>query len=199
MIDLLLLRHGPTNASEIKAPLGKLDMPVNSYGQAIWPQVRNKILKLDIQQVLTSNLKRARNHALDLGLPCIISSDLDEQDFGDWNGIPWSKITGAKAFLEDPIDNVPPGGESFSSCINRVSRVTQTILTNNLPTLILAHSGTLRIILSHFLGISINRMLDLAWQPYGLSKIIAYDNQRGILCYHNKHVLSTRKINDTII
>ena len=184
--NLLLLRHGPTNATTMGAPLGKLDLPVNSYGQTIWPQVRKELLELNIQQVITSNLCRARDHAIDLGIPYKVIAALNEQDFGAWDGLPWSSISGAQAFFTDPINNTPPNGESFRDCVNRVSLVIKTLSITNVSTLILAHSGSLRIILAYFLGIPIDRILDFSWQPYGLSKINIYDNQqRGILRYHN--------------
>lgn len=198
MTDLLLLRHGPTDATINNAPLGKLDLLVNNYGQALWPQVRSELLTLNIQQVLTSNLSRARDYALDLGLPCRILPDLDEQNFGDWDGVPWSEIAGARIFLEDPVNNTPPNGESFNNCTIRVLNATQKALTRNVPTLILAHGGVLRAILAYYLGIPKERILDIAWQPYGLSKLDLYSHQRGVLCYHNRLLPSNKKFGQNI-
>ena len=54
----------------------------------------------------------------------------------------------------------------------------------------LAHGGPLRAILAHFLGMGLDRALDLAWQPYGLSKLEIYREGRGVLCFHNRSLPS---------
>ena len=40
MTTLYLLRHGPTDAGARGAPLGRLNLPVNEAGQALWPRVK---------------------------------------------------------------------------------------------------------------------------------------------------------------
>ena len=185
MTTLYLLRHGPTDAGG--APLGRLDLPVNPAGQALWPRVRAELLGLGLQQVLTSNLVRARDQARDLGLPCRVLPDLAEQHFGAWDGVPWAEIRGAEAFFRDPVRGVPPGGgESFLRCADRARAAIQGTWEADPVTLVLAHGGPLRAILAHFLGMGLDRALDLAWQPYGLSKLEIYQEGRGVLCYHNR-------------
>jgi len=184
---LYLLRHGPTDAARNGAPLGRLDLPVNAAGQALWPQVKEELLGLGIQRVLTSQLARARDHARDLGVPCRVLPDLAEQHFGAWDGVPWAEIQGAEAFFKDPVRGVPPGGgESFFRCADRARAAIQGTWDGDASTLVIAHGGPLRAILAHFLGLPLDRALDLAWGPFGLSKLEVYQSQRGVLCYHNR-------------
>ena len=82
MTPLFLLRHGPTAASAAGAPLGRLDLPVSPEGEALWPAVKARLLDLGCQRVLCSDLCRARDHALDLGLPLERALDLAWQPFG---------------------------------------------------------------------------------------------------------------------
>ena len=185
---LFLLRHGPTTASQGGAPCGRLDIPVNAEGQALWPRVKAELLGMGIQRVLTSDLQRARVHAMDLGLPCLVLPDLAEQAFGDWDGIPWSEIKGADSFLANAVQGAPPGGESFARCASRALLALQGALEGELPTLVMAHGGSLRAILAHFLGLPLERALDLAWQPFGLTRLDVYGPNRGILRFHNRNL-----------
>jgi broad specificity phosphatase PhoE len=189
MTTYYLLRHGPTDAGG--APLGRLDLPVNPAGQALWPRVKAELLGLGVQRVLASNLVRARNPARDLGLPMRVLPDLAEQHFGAWDGVPWAEIRGADAFFRDPVRGIPPGGgESFFHCADRARAAIQGTWEADPVTLVLAHGGPLRAILAHFLGLLLERALDLAWQPYGLSKLEIYQEGRGVLCFHNRSLPS---------
>jgi broad specificity phosphatase PhoE len=187
MTTLYLLLHGPTDAALRGAPLGRLNLPVSEAGQALWPRVKAELLGLGLTRVLTSHLGRARDHARDLGLPCRVLPDLAEQAFGFWDGVPWAEIKGAEAFFKNPVTAVPPGeGESFARCAARARAAVQGTWDGAEVTLVLAHGGTLRAILAHFMGLPLERALDLAWQPFGLSKLEIYQSQRGILCFHNR-------------
>lgn len=186
MTPLFLLRHGPTDASQAGAPLGRLDLPVTQEGQVQWPRVKQELRGLGIQRVLTSDLVRAKAHALDLGLPVLILPDLGEQSFGEWEGIPWSEIPNVGGFFNDPVRSVPPGGESFARCASRALMALQGALEGEQSTLVLAHGGSLRAILAHFMGLPLERALDLAWQPYGLTALEVFGPNRALLRYHNR-------------
>jgi broad specificity phosphatase PhoE len=192
MTPLLLLRHGPTGAVRQGAPLGRLDLPVDPEGQALWPRVRAQLLGLGLERVLCSPLARSREHALDLGLPYRILPGLAEQDFGEWDGRPWQEIPGTQAFFRDPVGTAPPGGESFRDCAARSVAALEEGLEDR-PTLVLAHGGPLRAILAGCLGLPLERALDLAWDPFGLSRLERFPGAPGaepgsgrcLLRYHN--------------
>ncbi len=180
------MRHGPTQASDLGAPLGRSDLPVSETGQKAWPAIRAELLASGIRRVLTSDMQRAKLHALDLGLPTLVLSDLGEQSFGDWEGIPWPEIKGAEPFFANPVLGTPPGGESFAHCASRALMAFQGAIEGEVPTLVLTHGGPLRAILSHFLGLPLERSLDLAWQPWGITKLEIHSSNRAILRYHNR-------------
>lgn len=184
MTALFLLRHGPTEAGRKGAPLGLLDLPVAGAGQALWPEIRAQLLGLGLERVLTSPLARARAHALDLGLPCRVLAGLAEQDFGEWDGLPWADLAGTGGFFADPVHTPPPDGESFAACAAR-SRSACLEALEDAPTLVLAHAGSLRGILAHFLGLGPERALDLAWDPFGLTRLDRWGADRAVLRYHN--------------
>jgi broad specificity phosphatase PhoE len=185
---LLLLRHGPTGAGRRGAPLGRLDLPVDPEGQALWPRVRADLLALAPEQVLGSPLARSREHALDLGLPCRILPGLAEQDFGVWDGRPWAELEDTSEFFADPVDSAPPGGESFRACARRaraaLAEATEALREGGC-TLVLAHAGPLRALLAGCLGLPLERALDLAWDPFGLTRVERLPGDRCWLRYHN--------------
>lgn len=186
MLPLYLLRHGPVGSPEGAAPAGRKDLPLSDQARAVWPAVRRELLELGIQRVLTSDLRRAKDQALDLGLPSLVLPDLAEQAFGEWEGQPWNEIRGAEAFLSSPVTTAPPGGESFAHCASRTLLILQGALDGEASTLVLGHGGPLRAILAHFLGLSLERALDLAWPCYGLTKLEVHGSNRAVLRYHNR-------------
>jgi len=186
MIVLHLLSQGPNDPPLQGAPVGRLDLPVSATARALWPQVKEELLALGIQRVLTSDLARAREHALDLGLPCLVLPDLAEQAFGEWDAVPWAENRAAESFFSNPVQASPPGGESFARCASRTLMALQGALEGEVPTLVLAHGGPLRAILAHFMGLPLERALDLAWRPFGLTKLELHSSNRGTLRYHNR-------------
>lgn len=188
MRSLYLLRHGPTAASASGAPLGHLDLPVSPWGESRWPRVRAALRALPIERVLCSPLQRSRLHAQDLGLPCEVVEDFREQAFGAWDGRPWADLEPAStaAFFADPVRGLPPGGESFAACATRTVAALEPLLVEGPPTLILAHGGPLRAIAAHLLGLPLERALDLAWDPFGLSLLKVYAPGRALLAFHNR-------------
>lgn len=189
MTPLYLLRHGPTEASAAGAPLGRLDLPVSPEGEARWPAVKASLLALPLARVICSPLQRSRRHAQDLGLPCTVVEALQEQAFGAWDGRPWAslELEATAPFFADPIQAVPPGGESFAACAARAVEALEGLaIWEGPPTLILAHGGPLRALLAHLLGLPLARAVDLAWDPLGLSLLKVYAPGRAVLAFHNR-------------
>ncbi|GLH73469.1 hypothetical protein GETHLI_19710 [Geothrix limicola] len=189
----MLLRHGPTTASQGGAPLGRLDLPVSPEGEARWPEVKRHLQALNPERVLCSPLQRSRRHAEDLGFPLTVLEDLSEQAFGTWEGRPWDELCAAEptattAFFEAPFESPAPNGESFDAVTRRALRAFEGAWDPARTTLVLAHAGPLRAILTHLLGEPRERALEVVWQPFGLTCLEVDEEGRAGLCWHN-HVL----------
>jgi alpha-ribazole phosphatase len=171
--------------------LGRLDLPVSADGESLWPSVKSQLLQLGAQRVFTSPLRRAHQHASELGLPLTVLEGLAEQSFGAWEGQPWEAIAtddavSTNAFFANPVLATPPGGESFARCASRAIQALQGALEGESSTLVIAHGGSLRAVLAHFLGLPLDRALDLAWQPFGLTKLEVYGPNKALLRFHNR-------------
>ena len=81
---------------------------------------------------------------------------LAEQNFGDWERIPWQELQGDEVvkFWTDFARLGPPGGESFSAVIERVGACIEDLLTRytGRDLVIVAHGGTIRAMIAHALA-----------------------------------------------
>lgn len=173
-----LLRHGEPEGGRLYR--GQIDHPLSKQG---WQQMRDLMpVNKPWQQIVTSPLKRcaafAEDTARQTGLPLVYEPRLMEIGFGDWEGQTAAALEQADkqafyAFYADPIHNTPPGAEPLAEFQQRVLAAWQDILEQyqQRHLLVIAHGGTIRIILAHVL----NMPLDSIWRlsvPYaGLSRV----------------------------
>lgn len=108
---ILLVRHGetPFNATRVVQPP---DTPLSERGLAQAACIARRISSLGAAQVLASDLERARKTgeiiACAAGIPLELSPLLQERNFGDLRGKPYSELS-PNAFWDD---YTPSNGES---------------------------------------------------------------------------------------
>lgn len=176
-----LLRHAPVPCPYGRI-YGRLDVACDtSEDEAFQALARN----IPVNPVLVeSGLIRCRQTAGALeaaGLllpPPIVEPDLAEQDFGRWQGRSWSDLEAAKdpdlaEFWRDPAGTAPPGGESFSALMARVSCALYSIGSAQAGRDILAivHAGTIRAALALALDLKPAQALRFAIKPLSLTRI----------------------------
>lgn len=120
-MSILLVRHGET-ASNVARILQTADTPLNPRGVQQAGLLATRLCALGVSQILCSDLTRARMTAEPLaaltGLPVITSELLQERNFGDLRGLPYSQLGG------DPFapDFAPPNGETWETFHARTDR-----------------------------------------------------------------------------
>jgi broad specificity phosphatase PhoE len=99
----------------------------------------------------------------------IITSELAEQHFGDWQGLTYAELEARRdgayhRFWHAPARERAPGGESFEDVIARVAAAMERITAEHVGRDIVAvvHGGTIRAALSVALGIDPERALGFA-------------------------------------
>lgn len=164
MSRLLLVRHGSTRLDNPKKFWGKTDLELSADGIKQAEQLRNRLAAQKINAVYASQMSRAQltakiitsRHRLEI-TSC---AELDELNFGWVEGLSFEEITKLHpelaAELSDwnPRPNFP-GGESLDGLNNRVQKFLKR-LGNHQPEatiLIVAHAGTLRLMICNLLGI----------------------------------------------
>lgn len=148
MIRLCLIRHAPALTDGCLA--GRRDVDADCSDLDHLTRLRRYILGFAPEQILSSPAKRCLQTSAALGLTPRIIPDLPEQDFGQWEGMPYADLPDLGPLpAGDLARHRPPHGESFTDMIARV-RPTLDSITR--PTVIIAHAGTVRVALSMVVG-----------------------------------------------
>lgn len=190
-----LLRHGALEGGiryrgNTEAPLtraGRADM------DAVW-------CKLDgsIDKIVTSPLQRCRQPAIawarEAGIACRIDPNIREMDYGVWEGLSKEEIEARfpgmlRSWRENPMGMQIPKAEGMEGFSQRVIEGWKVIMdeSSGRHLLVVAHSGSLRVILAHVLGspLPANRRFSMPYASW--SRVI---DEHGTLClkYFNHRI-----------
>lgn len=109
-----------------------------------------------------------------LAIECSIDRDFREIGFGAWEGLTPDEITtqdpdALESFLDDPINNRPPGAEPLHDFFVRVrgAYVRTVEQHNGRRVLVVAHAGVARAITAHVLGMELQRVYSRFRIEYG--------------------------------
>lgn len=159
---------------------GKVDGPAALYGKTdVAPSIRGQQELLaglerlhqesPIDFIFTSPLQRCAQTAEDFSthhlLPLSIEKDLQECDFGSWDGIDFNNLQdqwpALELFWQSPLTATPPQGENLQMFFNRVNSAWENIQSQQYcdHTVILCHGGTIRMIIAAVLKIPLNSEL----------------------------------------
>lgn len=163
-----LIRHGPVINPE-KRIYGWNDIPLSEPPEKILDVIsKETINKTSI--VITSDLQRCRTAADCLAnfynLPILITDQIREQSFGDWENMTWNEVKSDypyewQRFFEDWVHKRPPNGDSFMDVYQRVIRFLEKrrFYPNN--EIWITHAGTIRAILTHVQNKSLFNVFDM--------------------------------------
>ncbi|HEY5718277.1 MAG TPA: histidine phosphatase family protein [Motiliproteus sp.] len=175
-----LLRHGACLDGAIYR--GRTDSLLSEQG---WQQLLYASADGGWDRVVSSPLARCRVFAealsTRLGCPLTIENDLQELDFGCWDGQPlaavWEQQTEAVlAFWRDPVANPPPGGESMLELQRRARVVVERLCVEHAGErlLLLTHSGVIRVLLAYWLEMPLANSQRLAIDYAACSRVECY-------------------------
>ena len=89
-MKILLTRHGQTNWNALKKVMGRCDEPLNDVGFKQAEETRSILFESDIDLIICSPLKRAKQTAevinKDRNIPIIYDDRIIERDFGEFEG-----------------------------------------------------------------------------------------------------------------
>ncbi len=164
MSRLLLVRHGTTEFNSTRRFDGYSDIEMNATGYRQVERLRDRLASEKIDAVYSSDLKRAlvtaevisSDHKVDI----ITCPELREINYGNIEGLTFGEISRLYPEVAESITNFSPklkfpGGESFEEFIGRTSKFLNN-LEKHAPSqtiLIVSHSGPLRTLVCHLLGI----------------------------------------------
>lgn len=194
-----LLRHGECEGGHVYR--GSLDLPLSETG---WQQLRastgdavpwNRIVCSPLQRCARFAEELAGRHAL----PLEMRDAFREVHFGDWEGRAIADVwreqgSHVRQFFADPVKYAPPNGEPLVAFERRVLAGWQTLLENHRSehVLLVAHGGTIRVLLAHVLAMPLTRIANLE-VPYASASRICIHHSEGqpdfaSLVFHNGHI-----------
>ena len=140
-----LIRHGETAWSLSGQHTGRSDIPLTPNGEAVAKRIRDRLAGLSFDHVLSSPLSRARRTAELAGFSPTLDPDLQEWDYGDFEGKTSAEIRqiqpGWLLFRDGPR-----GGETIPQIAARVDRVVEKLRGLSGNVLVFAHGHFLRVL-----------------------------------------------------
>lgn len=118
------------------------------------------------EKIYSSPLLRCSKLAVRLAGSSTIKycDSLKEMNFGKWEMRNWNSISKNESsdFFDDFVNTSPPGGESFSQLNSRVTKFwADEIENSHQDSIIITHAGVLRSLLSHLLGLALERSFSI--------------------------------------
>lgn len=154
-----LLRHGQPELSGVY--LGRTDCILSSIGETSsdLALIENPGWEVIVCSPLKRCLLSAEKAAQKLGLELVVLDDLQEFNFGDWDGRLFEDVYAADPdqadqFWVDPVRYPPPGGETIKQFETRVARAREKILhRDESRVLIITHGGVIRCLIAQLLSV----------------------------------------------
>lgn len=185
-----LIRHGePQGGPKFR---GTQDDPLSPTG---WQQMRDAINKAaPWQRIITSPLLRCSAFAQELAgrnqLPLHIEPEFREVHFGQWEGLDSGEVmqrwpTLLNKVWQDSLAHTPPNGEVLTDFNARVASAWDAMLAQHSGEhlLVVAHGGTIRMIICHTLGLPLEQMWRFDVQYASLSRLRAWHQEQGGISY----------------
>ena len=184
MTRFWLIRHGEPKQEARHRCYGSLDFGLSETGRAQMERTAEYLKPESIAAVYCSPLSRAMESAevLAASQPCPIEvvADLQEIDFGDFEGLTYDEIAARypdlyRHWMEKPTEVQFPNGESFSAMRTRVLRAFATIQRDRegQTVAIVSHGGVNRILIASALHIPDDCLFRLA-QDYAAVNLVTF-------------------------
>jgi broad specificity phosphatase PhoE len=183
---LILVRHGVTNLQQHDERFwGSTDVKLSSAGVRQAELLSDRLAKEKINAVYSSVLSRARTTAeiiaLRHKLDVISCPELNECNFGYAEGLTFTEIQRLHPELAKTLKGFDtavrfPGGESFIELDNRVQQFLNRLdaHTEKETLVIVAHGGTLLLLICHLLEIDIKHWRQMRLYQASMSIMDTY-------------------------
>jgi len=190
-----LLRHG-----ELEGGIryrGTTEAALTKDGRAAMDAVWRK-LDGSIDAIVTSPLQRCREPAeawaMGASISCRIEPNIREMEYGAWEGLSKEQIEELSPGMlarwrENPADVWIPEAERIEDFASRVIEGWESILCESAGkhVLVVAHSGSLRVIMAHVLGAPLPAIRRFA-MPYASWNRVIDDHGKLCLEYLNHRI-----------
>jgi alpha-ribazole phosphatase len=177
-MEIYLIRH---TTPQIKKGVcyGQTDLDVTETFLDEAAVIEN-VLPKNIKMVYSSPLQRCYKLAVQLfpEKKINLETDLKEINCGIWEMQNWDAIPKHEIdpWMNDFVNVKIPQGESYIDLYERVTKVYNNIIVNDMPVAIVAHGGVLRSILAHITNTQLINSFDVFKLNYGCVVKIVLNN-----------------------
>lgn len=185
MSRLLLVRHGVTEFNSARRFAGHSDVEMSAAGCRQVERLRDRLVDNKIDAVYSSDLRRASvtaevisfGHKVDI----VACPELREVNCGNVEGLTFEEISRLYPDVAESLINFSlrlrfPGGEGFEEFIARTSKFLDKLKrhTPSQTILIVSHSGPLRVLICHLLGMDLKHWRQISLDNASLSIVETY-------------------------
>jgi alpha-ribazole phosphatase len=197
---LLLARHGETEYNRQWRYQGRTDLGLNRAGQRQAERLRQRLSQEPIDVIYASNLKRAAETAEIIArgrnFRVEFREELAELDFGRFEGMTYAEIVERYPDWQPSDYNFAAyGGESLEQLSQRLGAFEKELRSHN-PTddniLIIAHAGSLRVLLCQLLGIDIKNWRRFRLVPASLTVVEDFGKEPVLTLLNDASHLKTK-------
>lgn len=171
MLEILLIRHGQTQWNKERRIMGHRPIPLNTLGREQALAVAEALFRTPLDRIYASPMLRAVQTAKVLkkgrrGVEVIQAPELSEIDYGSWVGRTFEEVRLERSFHQyhvAPSRVRVPGGEKMRDVHHRAVGFVEELRTRHPEGRIalVSHADVIKIILIHFLGLSLNELMKL--------------------------------------
>jgi probable phosphoglycerate mutase len=199
-IRIFIARHGETDYNKKGLLQGRgIDAPLNEAGFRQAEMLSDYLSGYDADQLVSSSLTRTWQTAEPLRkakkLQVLKETDLDEMDFGEFEGKPYmdaaEELDNIQSFWKRGELDVPiPGGESprqvFERANNAFHHILGTFSGSNL--MLVLHGRLIRVLISEWIGLGLKNMHKVDHQNGAVNQLVYDGSFRSVYLNKTEHL-----------
>lgn len=183
MTELILVRHGKTQANIDGIYCGRLDLPLADEAKDEVSKTALALSTFKAQRVYCSDAQRTRQTAQIIapGAEIIVRSSLREMNFGAFEGLGADEIQTRipdawQAYMDDYLDFTFPGGDNVRRYLtNAAETINGIIREEDSPLLIVSHKGFILSVLSNLIHGDSSHCFCYDIRPAGFARLSVGD------------------------
>jgi probable phosphoglycerate mutase len=184
MIKILLIRHAMTDYAGKRLTGRSLGIPLNDEGHIQAKNLAERLSGFPVAAIYSSPLERAVETATPIAgtfdLPCVISADFNEIDFGKWTDMEIDDLVSDPVFRSFNLfrsSTKIPDGESMAEAQMRIVSGIEKIRSQHIDktVAIISHADLIKSAIAFYAGIHLDMMERIVISPASVSIIEIYD------------------------
>jgi len=182
--NILLIRHGHTEATELGLLYSDAKMPLTAKGNKQSRSAAKWAVDFKPDVIVTGSAVRVAQAAEPLaeltGLKPVVVKGFEEWHVGEWEGRTYLDIKKNDpdqyhAWSADPVNNAPPGGESIGDLVQRIGKSLHHLILNDefagKKIAMVTHSGIIRSIIVQALDMPVSNFWRIAVPTGSISRV----------------------------